>query len=280
MMKQAVSMSVGLMLLATAPAGNAVVVFSDNAEGDTVGLDSVADIGSYADPNPVFDPATAGIPANPSGGDRFIQIRRTEGDTLVGLATEVASLGNKPVVHFELDIYIAYPGSGYTYADFQMVTSTSYGSPHPVTGTAPHITVSNVNAASNTMPEVRHIWNDDPAWHEDSLGMAVPVNEWHKYELDYTIGDATSMFITVDGGTPVNIPQPWGYDAYGDPVGAAGGEVRTLLDEIHGVMVRPGGSAPRYFADNLVLTFVPEPATGVLVLGGALVLFLQRRRRG
>ena len=257
-MKVAMSMLVGLGLLLKAGGAGAepVAVFADDVEGDTLGGDPVADIGSYSDASGrVTDLATSGIATNPSGGSQFVEIRRGLGgsDMVMGEATEVAGAGAK--VHLEFDMYIAFTGEGTTYADFQLLENdellTNPGGGHPTRGAAPFFTVI---GTSPTMAEVHNMWLDAAAaWHVGPLGIMVSLDAWHRYEGDYTIGDVNSMFLTVDGGTPLNIPPPWGYDAYGDP--DTDPNARNVLDETWGVMLRPGGSNPLYFADNIELTF-------------------------
>ena len=272
-MKKIIGVGVALVLLMAAPVGRAVLVFWDDAEGDPLGGSPVADIGTYGDTSgQVTDSATAGIPANPSGGSQFINVARSVGYPTVGLATEVANSG-KPIVHFEFDMYVVANGAGTTYADF-MLLNQDYPGGHVLDGISPQIRVA--DTASYPTLDVQNMWNDSPTWHVDPLGPTVSVDAWHRYEIDYTIGNVNSMFVTVDGGTPVNIPPPWGWLAYGD----LGNDpnARSALDAIQGVMFRPPGNAP-YFVDNVLLTFVPEPATALLVLGGGLVLFLQQRRR-
>ena len=249
-MKYAMLVLVGLALLLMAEGAGAapVVVFADDVEGDPLGEGPVADIGTYQDANGrVTDAATAGIPANPSGGSQFVLISRSVGYPIVGWATEVAGAGGG--VHLEFDMYVPGNGAGTTYADFQMLTQ-DYPGGHILDGLAPHIRVA--DTASYPTLDVQNMWNDSPTWHVDPLGPTVPADEWHHYAVDYVIGDVNSMFIAVDGGTAVNIPPPWGWLAYGDP--DSDPNARTPLQEIQGVMFRPPGNAP-YYGDNIELTF-------------------------
>jgi len=152
-------------------------------------------------------------------------------------------------------MYIAFTGEGTTYADFQLLENdellTNPGGGHPTRGAAPFFTVI---GTSPTMAEVHNMWLDgSSSWHVDPRGIQVTLDAWHRYEVDYTIGNLNSMFLTVDGGTPLNIPPPWGWDAYGDP--DTDPNARNVLDETWGVMLRPGGSNPLYFGDNIKLTF-------------------------
>jgi hypothetical protein len=96
------------------------------------------------------------------------------------------------------------------------------------------------------------MWNDAPAWHVDPLGLLASLDAWHLYEIDVPIGNYNSMFITVDGGTPVNIPSPWGFDGYGDTLNDP--FARNEQDETWGVVFRPAGGNAQYYFDNLTLT--------------------------
>jgi hypothetical protein len=271
-MKKVIGMSVALMALIVAPVTRAGVVFSDDGSAGTVGGDPTAVIGTWEDASgEVTDTATAGISDSPGGGN-FIGISRGMGGAglLVGWATAIGNAAT-PLVHYEFDMYVVGNGAGTTYADWELLESAdAVGVGYPLAGTAIQLRVSD-NVAVYPNLDVRNMYTDPPgSWTLDALGPTVVADAWHHYELDYTIGDTTSMTLTVDGGTGVNVPAPWSWDGYGSA---------TELDEVSGVMFRPAGGAQTYYLDDLSLSVaVPEPATGLLLLSGGLVMFLRRRR--
>ena len=273
MMKRVLGMSlvVAVALLMVAPGGNAALVFWDDGSAGSVGGDPTAVVGTWNDVSgEVTDAATESIPASPGGGN-FIEISRALGGagTLVGWATSIAD-ASQPVVHYEFDMYVVGKGAGLTYADFELVESAAeLGVTHPLGGVSPQMRVSDNGTTYPTLA-VSDMYTDPPgAWNVVALGPTVAADAWHHYELDLVIGDIASYFITVDGGTPVNMTAPWGFDGYG-----------TLIphDETSGVMFSPAGGGAQYYLDNIGLTVTPEPATGLLFLGGGLVLLARRFR--
>ena len=243
-------LTAGRALVYATPATN----FWDDMESEAHFDPPAANIGAWSG-GQVRDTFLDDIDDNPfsPGDEKALLVSRAVGWPAIGSSTEQAVL--TATVHFEFDMYVVGQGAGTT-ADF-LLLNQDYPAGHPLDGVAPHITVT--DTASYPALDVKNMWNDSPNWHLDPLGPTVSADAWHQYELDYVIGDVNSMFLTVDGGTPTNVPPPWGWLAYGDPDGDP--NARNVLEEITGLMFRPGDvdTMSKYYVDNVLLVIDNPP---------------------
>ena len=247
---------------AMACAAELVTVFWDDMEGDPLGAAGVADIGAWRTGSgpgggAVRDAATAGIPANPAGGERFLEISRGVDWPAYGRADVVAP--KDAAVHLSFDMYVRAVGGNDVNADFYLVENMSWGQggAHPLNGTFPWARVT----APGGVPGVYEFWDGGAAG--PTLRASTTLDAWHHYELECFVGDATGLFLTVDGGAPVNLPPPWGFDSLD----------QNSVQEVLGLMFRPADSRAGswYYVDNVRLTLdhrtTPAAATAETDLG-------------
>ncbi len=225
-------------------------------EGDTLGNGGIADVGNWDTGNSgrVRNTSTTGgaVPANPLGGTRFLEISRSVGWPAYGVATVSAVDGD--AVHFEYDMYVRDVGSAGSRNADAFLVEASYPGGHPLNGTFPWIRVEDSTGPTT----VSALTNGGGT--REVLSTNVDLNEWHHYELDYIIGRATTMFLTLDGGTPINLHKPWGRGDYDE----------ITATEVKGILFRPAdvvGNGVQFYVDNVVLDIYDAP---MLVLAGDL----------
>jgi len=130
------------------------------------------------------------------------------------------------VVHAEWDWYAVANGSDY-YVYGLLAETSHLNCGRPDCGWAPNIQDRGPDA---TGPYLQSSYAHEGTWIDH--GTTIPKlarGEWHHIEIDYTLGDDGSMFLTVDHGSPVNLPGPWGWDAVGNPGHA---HSRRVVDEM------------------------------------------------
>ncbi len=97
---------------------------------------------------------------------------------------------------------------------------------------------------------------------------------WIHFEWDYVVG-SDILALTIDGGTPVNMPFDWGWGGVGGNAVSSGASVT----QIEALQWRAFPNAVGRI-DNVLVTVtpVPEPSTIMLLLAGAMMLLGLRRR--
>jgi hypothetical protein len=127
-------------------------------------------------------------------------------------------------------------------ADSFLLRKDYGGSGHPLIRTFPYLRVKRPDGVNAVIHEQGIETNLAP----------VTVEAWHHYELDYTVGVANSLVLTLDGGTPIPISEPFGFDQItGD-----------VIEEVTGFMFRPPGTPAQvseYYVDNVLLVIDNPP---------------------
>ena len=257
-MKLTFILTAGLMLLLAPFAGAAVVtntVFWDDLEGEAHNEpDPTADIGFWGDfagseNGIVVEVGIIGIPAPPGGGTNVLQVTNEGAGNTWARTPPLAGVGNS--VHAEWDYYAV--DNGQDYFVYGLLANTNHlTSGRNDSGWAPNI---QDRGPDPNFPDLVSMYNDVPNWLDGGMTPSIPKparGVWHHYEIDFTIGDDTSMFLTVDGGTPANLPGPWGWDALGN---TGHPDSRGTVDEMWGaVWYNNAGPAVQY-VDNVLITF-------------------------
>jgi len=244
-MKKYMHIGFGLSLLLSAGMAPAYAVLSTNFWDDMESenhFDSPnANIGSWLG-GEVRDTFLDGLTADaPGGSEKSLLVSRDISDSARGTPTEQAVL--TATVHFEWDMYVADHGTNSTalIAD-SVLLRKDYGGGHPLALTFPWLRVERTNGVDAFVNERGINTNLAP----------VTVEAWHHYELDYTVGVANSLVLTIDGGTPIPIPEPFGFDQItGD-----------VIEEVTGFMFRPPGTPDQVsesYVDNLLLVIDNPP---------------------
>ena len=116
--------------------------------------------------------------------------------------------------------------------------------------------------------------------HLSTAPLTIPISgggqfTWIHFEWDYVVG-SDILALTIDGGTPVNMPFDWGW----------GGESGIWLTTAGSQVTQIEALQWRSFSDavgridNVLVTvdLVPEPSTIMLLLAGTMMLLGLRRR--
>ena len=244
-MKKCMHVVFGLCLLLTA--GGALVYaepttnFWDDMESEVSDSPPVANIGTWSG-GQVRDNFVDGIPDTPGGGLNALLISRTVAWPAIGTPTEQAVLTG--TVHFEFDMYVANRGTNDAAiaADFFLLNQDYTGAGHPLNNAFPYTRVQRPDGVNAGVYEMAIGTNLAP----------VTIEEWHHYELDYTVGATNSLVFTLDAGTPVAVPEPFGFD----------GLTGDSIDEVIGLMFRPPGNpadSSEYYVDNVLLVIDNPP---------------------
>ena len=256
-MKPTSAIATLLLLTSPAPGLPADITFRDDLEDEADGEDvPTAQIGVWGDftgsqNGIVREINTAGIPPPPGGGTKVLQVRREGGGNTWARTSPPAGAGG--FVHSEWDMYIV--GDPNAYVIFGMLANTN----HLIAGRNdagwyPEIQLR----ADNTI--MFDTYTDPPGtWVGQDLMARPSYDAWHRYTLEYRIGDVSSMFISVDGGAAVNVPAPWGWDSYGEAPGVPPG-ARGSVNENWGIAFYPNHAEALFYVDNVLITHTPpEP---------------------